>query len=273
MENIEQIKKESIKELGSLVNKEKFADFMLEGFWDSEEKLISKHFEVGSKIIDIGCGPGRVTVPLCKLGNEVIGIDSSAEMIDIARKIALSTNLNLGYRIARATKISFKDDFFDCAIFANNGWGQIPGKGERQRALKEVARVLKPGGKFIFCVHQRYYFSPFLFFWAAKFFEYYFLHLIGLNIKEVDFGDVFLSKNKVGEKLKQKHFVHIAGKWEIKKALKKAGFKVKEYQKMGKLSLKDLKERRGALTKTFNSCKSPVFYVCEKEGALEGDDN
>lgn len=265
MKNIEQIKKESIKTLGLLVSKETFADFMSEGLWESEEILVNEYFKKNSKILDIGCGPGRITLPLAKLGNEVIGIDPSADMIDIARKIEFSTNLVLGYRIARAAKIPFEDNFFDYAIFANNGWGQIPGKGERQRTLSEIARILKPKGVFIFCVHQRYYFSPGLFFWAMKFFEYHFLRRIGLSVKEVDFGDVFLTKNKEGNKLKQARFVHIAGKREIRKALINAGFEIKKYQTMGKLSAKDLKKRKGALTKFFNSCKSPVFYVCEKK--------
>lgn len=273
MEFIEQIKQESVTALGSLVNKEKFAEFMHQGFWESERKLIEKYFKTNSKIIDVGCGSGRITIPLCMLGNEVIGTDQTSEMIDIARKIGLSTNLNIGYRIGKASDINFNDEYFDYAIFSNNGLGQIPGKGERQRALSEISRVLKPGGTLILCVHQRYYLSPTLFFWSWKFLEFYFLRFLGLMIKEVDFGDLFLKEDKEGKPLKQKRFVHIAGKSKVRDCLRKAGFKIEECKKMSKLSKEDVEKRRGALGKNFNSKKSPVFYVCRKGSIPRGKVN
>ncbi len=265
MNHLEQIKKDSIKNLGSLLNREEIEDFISGELWESEQILIDKYFSTDSKILDIGCGLGRIALFLSKKGNEVVGIDQTSEFIDIARKVGLSTNLNLGYRIGRATDINFGDNHFDFVIFANNALGSIPGRGQRILALKEIARVLKPGGRLILCVHRRYYFSKASFFWAWKFFEYYVSRVFRLDVKEVDFGDIFLSKNKNGEKLKQKRFVHILGKWEIEKAIKGAGLEIEYCEKMGKISKQDVVRERCFLSKGFNSGKSPVFYVCKKK--------
>lgn len=266
MNHLEQIRKESVQTLGSLLDKDEIDSFVNGEIWDSERELIGSYFSTGSKILDVACGPGRLSIPLSKRGNEVIGIDQTSELIDIARKVSLSTNLNLGYRIGRATNIKFQDDHFHFAIFANNGWGRIPGKEQRKLALLEISRVLRPGGILILCVHKRHYLGLSGIGWLFRFLKYYGFKVLGISLKEVDFGDVFLSKNKEGEQLRQKKFVHIAGSWELKSAIKGANFQIELVEKMAKISKRDKEKKRGALTKNFNSSKSPVFYVCKKIG-------
>jgi len=132
---LEKAKQNSIKEFGSDYTQNRYEKIAQRGLWESEEILVNKYFMRKSKILDIGCGSGRTTFPLFEKGFNVIGIDITPEMIDIAKKIALSKNLQIDFRIGDATKLEFPDNYFDGAIFANNGWVQIPGNENRQKAL------------------------------------------------------------------------------------------------------------------------------------------
>lgn len=259
-----QIKQDSIDEFGSEITQNKYVKIAEQGLWQSEEILIKKYFSLDSSVLDVGCGTGRTTIPLYKMGYKITGIDVTPQMINTARTIAQSKNLNIDYRIGDATNLKFDDNSFGGAIFANNGWTQIPGKQNRQKALNEIYRVLKPDGYFIFTAHRRYYSLYYSLFWAKKWVKYYILRSLGFKIEEIDFGDLFFNRNYKGKKLKQRQFIHIINTREIEEQIKNAGFKIDMRKSMGEISKEDADLMRGSLSKKFNSYKSPIFYICVK---------
>lgn len=264
MNNIEKIKNESMGEFGSKACQEQYIKIADKGFWESEDILINKYFKPKSKILDIGCGSGRTALPLAQRDYEVIGVDITPEMIEIAKKNAAAKNVKIEYKVGDATDLKFPENYFDGAIFANNGWVQIPGKENRQKAINEIYRVLKPGGYFILVAHERYYSGDYLFFWIRAWFRFYVLKKFGMKIEEVDFGDLFFKRNYIDVRINQRQFIHLTSRREVEKQIENVGFKIEMRKGMGELSKKDADFLRGSLSNTFNSHKSPIFYVCLK---------
>ncbi len=247
-----------IEEFGSEVTQEVYIENAERGLWGAEKILIEKYFKPGSSILDIGCGTGRTTIPLSELGYKITGVDITPEMIWNARKIAEKKNLEIAYEIGDATQLKYGDNSFDNAIFSNNGWTQIPGKEKRLRALKEIYRVLKPNGYFIFTAHARTLRGGFLWFWVGRWIRFFILKPLGFRIEELDFGDRFFARETGGTKFKQKQFIHIPDVNKVKQQIIEAGFELIFMEREDKIEIGDLHNKDNVYNWT------PMFYVCRK---------
>jgi ubiquinone/menaquinone biosynthesis C-methylase UbiE len=104
--------------------------------------------EVGSPAhaLDLGCGTGVVTLLLVERGFAVLGIDHSAEMLEIAeRKLARSEG-DGSYRLNRGDvrRVPAADGEFDCVTCQ----GLLHHLDDAEACIRELVRVLKPGGYF-----------------------------------------------------------------------------------------------------------------------------
>jgi ubiquinone/menaquinone biosynthesis C-methylase UbiE len=100
-----------------------------------------------AKILDVGCGKGGMVRILSKLGAQVHGIDISKELLKEAKKIPLAT-----IKIGSATDIPYPDDTFDYVI-SNEVIEHVP---STEKAIKEMSRVVKKGGKIILIDKNRW---------------------------------------------------------------------------------------------------------------------
>ena len=100
--------------------------------------------ESGSRVLDLGSGPGNVARALSAAGAEVVGIDFSQQMVDHASK----ANPGITFKRADAEEIPEDDNTFD-AVISNFVVHHL---ADPVQVFSEVARVLKPGGRFAFVV-------------------------------------------------------------------------------------------------------------------------
>lgn len=99
------------------------------------------------KILDVGCGPGNLILELKRLqpAAEITGLDVDPEILAVARKKFSRRNITVPLLAASAAKIPL-DGNFDAA--ASTLMFHHLNSEEKLAMLKEVYRLLKPGGKF-----------------------------------------------------------------------------------------------------------------------------
>lgn len=114
----------------------------------TEKFLIEKYFY--GKVLDLGCGVGRTTKHIFDLGFDVLGVDIVGEMIERAKKIYPKIKFEQG----DACELKYKDNSFDIVFFSFNGLDYIYPESKRVTALREIERVLKKDGYFIYSSHN-----------------------------------------------------------------------------------------------------------------------
>jgi ubiquinone/menaquinone biosynthesis C-methylase UbiE len=225
-----------------------------DGFWDGEKFFIDKYFTAKEAVLDLGCGMGRTTIPLHQLGHKVVGVDLVPAMIETAQSIAREKGLAIDYRVGDATQLDFPDDYFSYVLFSNQGWTQIPGKEERLKALKQMRRVLKPGGILIFTAHTRRFFVKNWYFWLWQRIRFYVLKPLGFSIAEMDYGDRFFARESSDERRTYvtQQYIHIPTVREVTRAIAQSGLNLVEADGTHQISAADIRKH------------PPVFYICRK---------
>ena len=105
------------------------------------------HLDAGLTLLDVGCGPGTITVDLARrlAPGQVVGIDSSAEIIEHAAGVAFDEGVhNARFQVGDVYSLDFPDESFDI-VHAHQ---VIQHVANPVAAMREIRRVLKPGGIF-----------------------------------------------------------------------------------------------------------------------------
>lgn len=118
-----------------------------------ERQLVDNLLRPGMRVLDLGCGSGRVSKYLLHRSARVLGCDlSRAALRELQANLSLRRGLGISQGDAR--QLPFKDCSFDAVIFAFAGIDYIHPEAGRITALREVERVLVPEGYFILSSHN-----------------------------------------------------------------------------------------------------------------------
>ncbi|CAD1809425.1 Methyltransferase domain family protein [Candida parapsilosis] len=118
---------------------------------DNSVRYITKVLKPEFKVLDVGCGPGSITIDIAKNylteGGSIIGVEPTKEIIDTANNLkqSIAADLdNISFQIGSIYNLPFEDNTFDL-VHAHQ---VIVHLEDPIKALKELARVAKPG-KFV----------------------------------------------------------------------------------------------------------------------------
>jgi demethylmenaquinone methyltransferase/2-methoxy-6-polyprenyl-1,4-benzoquinol methylase len=95
----------------------------------------------GSRALDVATGTGDLAVALAARGADVVGVDFAEKMLELARRKAPA----IDFRSGNALALDFTDDEFDAATV---GFG-ARNFSDLDQGLREMARVVKPGGRVV----------------------------------------------------------------------------------------------------------------------------
>jgi 2-polyprenyl-6-hydroxyphenyl methylase/3-demethylubiquinone-9 3-methyltransferase len=119
----------------------------------------------GLRVLDIGCGGGFITEELAALGCQVTGIDPSVVSVAAARAHAAERGLRIEYRAGAGEDLPVPDASFSVACCCD----VLEHVRDVDRVISEAARVLQPGGLFLFDTVNRTRRSRLLMVWAVAF--------------------------------------------------------------------------------------------------------
>jgi 2-polyprenyl-6-hydroxyphenyl methylase/3-demethylubiquinone-9 3-methyltransferase len=100
----------------------------------------------GLRALDVGCGGGYLSEELARLGFKVSGADPAPASLAAAQSHAKQSGLTIDYREAQAESLPFPDGSFDLVTCCD----VLEHVQDLNLVLSEIARVLKPGGIFIY---------------------------------------------------------------------------------------------------------------------------
>ena len=108
----------------------------------------------GERVLDAGCGAGLTAVALARRGYEVDAIDAAQNMLELTRQLALEHGVQdqVSVQTGDAHQLPLSDNQFALVL----ALGLLPWMQEPGRAVREMARVLKPGGYLLVSADNRW---------------------------------------------------------------------------------------------------------------------
>lgn len=177
---------------------------------------IIKKIKPNSKILDVGCGSGKLLKDFSEKEVEYLGVDNSFAMVKEAQKNYPNHRFVVGdvLELNNLPEINF--DYVFCVATLHH----LPGVNLRIQALKQMKNKIKQDGKIVITVWNL---------WSQKKFRkliWKFLILKFIKKNKMDFGDILFDwKSNQGEFVSKRYY-HAFTKRELKKIIKKAGLKI-----------------------------------------------
>jgi len=190
--------------------------------WQELKPLIDKYVEPGDRVLDLGCGNGRLLEWLKDKKIEYVGIDNCQALIKIAQnRYEKLAGLKHQFLIGDVLSLPFSGDSFDIAI-SLAVLHHLPSLEKRKQFFKEVYRVLKQKG-ILFITAWNLWQNP----KALKLLIKYTL-LKFFRKSDLDFFDIFYPWKDKSGKVVACRYLHFFRGNELKKLADSSGFQVLE---------------------------------------------
>ena len=135
-----------VKEFYTELGYKKLAERKKPEYTEKELLYLKKVLGKRKKVLDVGCGFGRFTIPLAKMGYEMQGIDITPILIKNAKNISKKAKTDIKFIVGDMRKLPYKDNEFDAIICMWSVFIELINKKDQLRALSEMIRVLRLEG-------------------------------------------------------------------------------------------------------------------------------
>lgn len=106
----------------------------------------------GERLLEVGCSMGNDTIQFARRGLQVTGVDLTERAIDLIRARFAQAQLAGEFQVADAEQLPFDDASFDICY----SFGVLHHTPDTEGAIRELSRVLRPGGKAFVMLYNRY---------------------------------------------------------------------------------------------------------------------
>jgi ubiquinone/menaquinone biosynthesis C-methylase UbiE len=115
---------------------------------------VEEALAAGGPVLELGCGTGRVTIPIADAGVDITGVESSNAMLDVARRKAAALSEDSRPRLVAGDmrELSLGGQQFYLVIIPFRGFLALMTVEDQMSALSSISSHLAPGGKLIFDV-------------------------------------------------------------------------------------------------------------------------
>jgi len=122
------------------------------------EKAIFGQLRPKSTLLDLGCGAGRFSIGASQQGFKITGVDITPKAVEAAKKKFKELQLrNADFQVGDMTDLQFKNSSFSYVFCPRFSINAIATFTRRKKAVKEMLRVAKPGGKIYIESFNRFY--------------------------------------------------------------------------------------------------------------------
>jgi SAM-dependent methyltransferase len=116
--------------------------------WPVGERIVQRiGIGIGEQVLDVACGSGNVAIRAAQAGGHVVGLDLTPELFDAGRQLAAEAGVTVDWVEGDAEDLPFEDETFDVVLSA---FGAMFAP-RHEVAAREMARVLRPGGRLGLC--------------------------------------------------------------------------------------------------------------------------
>jgi SAM-dependent methyltransferase len=191
----------------------------------ADQAFAERHFDRPGRLIDLGCGTGRLLIHFARRGYWVLGVDLSDEMLQVAGEKAAAAGLTVHRLKANLVELDgLREQSFDYAACLFSTLGMVGGADNRRRVIRHAHRLLRPGGRLVLHVHNRWFnaWDPQGRRWLAR-------NGVG----------ALLGREEAGQRVMPVHqgvaglALHLFTRREAGRLLRETGFGVREVQAVG----------------------------------------
>lgn len=185
------------------------------------------HLAPSDSVLDLCCGHGRHALELARRGIAAEGLDRSRYLIRKAREAARRDLLHVCFREGDCRELPYAAGSFDAVLLAGNSYGYFDDTEDNTKVLREIVRVLKPGGRLLLDIADadflREHFTPRSWEWLDE------MHFVCRERTLAKDGSRLYSREVIthteqGVLTDQFYAEHLYGPEQLKQLLLDAGF-------------------------------------------------